>query len=126
MSYKSTSGYFVPQAGVDNDRVFSYGYVVSESYPYFPTTRMPLDFVNLYKYGPGSTGYTYKPTAYSIPLGLVFKLLVGQGNNWTLDDLLPADLQDALADELKTSSGINIPMDKDSGAPAALVPGQIK
>ncbi|MDO8804503.1 MAG: hypothetical protein Q7R35_08725 [Elusimicrobiota bacterium] len=125
-NYKGVTGYFVPQS-IPINNTYRSGYVVSESYPYFPTTRMPLDFVELYKYDAANTAYTYKPTAYSIPLGLVFKFSGGvTGNYWVLDELRPEDLQDALADELKSDRELNITLDKRIGTAMGIMPIQVK
>ena len=112
--------YFVPQ-GFSVNNIFMYGYVVSEYAPYYPNSGLPLDFINLYK---GSSPYDYKPMAYSIPLGLSFKyigaqvqdfnLLVGQKQTWTVNNLTQEDLQDALADELK---GVKLDISAQDGHP---------
>lgn len=125
-NYKYTSGYFVPQSVTDN-YTFRNGYVVSESYPYFPSTRMPLDFVELYRYDAANTAYTYKPIAYSVPLGLSFRFSRSALEYyWKFDELRPEDLQDALVDELKSHRKLNTTKDKFIGPLTGITLLQVK
>lgn len=96
----ATLRYFVPQVWWDSVKGWHYGYVVSEIAPLYPNSGLPLDFVELHKEINGPV--QFKPIAYSIPLGLIFK----RTSNWdlTVSELTEQDLQDAMADELRGGS----------------------
>lgn len=99
--YGPNPQYFIPQVYWDNSKGWNYGYVVSEYAPLYPNSKLPLDFVELYRYL--NSSYEFKPIAYSIPLGLSFTYLGNQGKEWTwtVKELNEADLADAIADEVE-------------------------
>ena len=98
--------YLIPQ-GVDKridwKMEIVMGFVLSEGAPYYHTTGLPLDFVELLRYDDSIEGFSYKPVAYSLPMNFAFEKK--QAGNWNVRDIVSSELDDVLNDEAQDISG---------------------
>lgn len=81
--------YFVPQVTWDGT-VTRTGFVLSEGSPYYYTSSMPIDYVELSRYQDGLA--TYAPTGYSIPTELAFDY--SPAGVWTARKMTAAEWED--------------------------------
>lgn len=97
-TYDGRKIYAVPQLISDYSKdAEEFGYVLSENAPFHYTTALPLDFMALVRRKYSEDLFSYKPVGYSIPLGIAFEKR--QENGWTLREIHPGELHDALNDE---------------------------
>lgn len=87
----------------------SYGYVLSEGSPLYYTTSLPQDYVELFR-DDLDKNRSFKPRAYSLPLGLVFELVMpgddGAAPSWTVRELLDSEVQAAMEDLTSSARGL--------------------
>lgn len=81
-----------------------FGFVLSESSPFYHTTGLPLDFMELYRYDWSTEMYKYKPVAYSIPLGIALEKSEQGSHTWDMREMRDDELSDALDDEALDTS----------------------
>jgi len=99
MQYNDKKIFVVPQQFKDPVQydTWHFGFVLSEASPFYHTTGLPLDFVELYRYDRNAETYEFKPVAYSIPLGVAFEKKPEGG--WNIRDIKDDELSAALDDE---------------------------
>lgn len=74
-----------------------FGFVMSKGTPFFHTTSLPLDVVELSRYYYADDATVFKPVAYSIPMDLALEKR--QEGGWTLRGIKSEEFNAALDDE---------------------------
>lgn len=89
--------YMTPQVFFE-DGVVKYGVVVSRDEPLHPATGEPQDFVELFRREANMGEFSYRETAYSLPLALTFRLgqpVEGGFQLWQITPMKKAEVQAA-------------------------------